>query len=648
MSVSAYREEISSQIPAAQLLINLGWQYLTPAEALALRGGKERNVVLTGVLEPWLRGHNQIRTKGQAHAFSDANIGEALDRLVNEPLQSLIVTNERIYELLTLGTSMTQTIDGDRKSYALHYIDWQHPEHNVFHVTEEFSVERQGSHQTRRPDLVLFVNGIPLVIIECKRPDLDLQGEKAVAEAVSQMLRNQDEGEIPQLFALVRLVNGNLAKGERRADIITTVINKFDQLARQKVADAGSNIFVLVDESHRSQYGTMHAKMQQVFPNACFIGFTGTPLTKAEKSTAKKFGDFIHKYPMRQAVADQAVVPLLYEGRIVEQNVDKDQLERWFERTTRHLSDEQKADLKRRMSSSEAINATEQRIKEIAYNIAEHYIKNWRGTGFKAQLASASKRIGLKYLRYLKAEGIQVALVVSPPDTREGHEEVGEEAPEVQVFWKQMMDRYGSEETYNREVVASFGRADGIEILIVVDKLLTGFDEPRNTVLYIDKPLKEHTLLQAIARVNRLFERKDFGHIIDYRGVLGELNEAMNLYDALAEYDAEDIAGTMANVGAEIARLPQLHSDLWAVFTGVANPNDREALERHLEPEDRRQRFYEALTDFAQTLRVDLSSVTFYETTPEARIQHYKDDLRFFHHLRQIGRCRTGESGGGY
>src|SRR5262249_42742309 len=153
--------------------------------------------------------------------------------------------------------------------------------------------------------------------------------------------------------------------------------------------------FVLVDESHRSQYGAMHAKMQQVFPNACFIGFTGTPLTHAEKSTAKRFGDFIHKYPMRQAVADQAVVPLLYEGRIVEQDVDKQQLERWFERTTRHLSAEQKADLKRKMSSGEAINATEQRIKEIAYNIALHYEQQWKGTGFKAQLACPSKRVGL-------------------------------------------------------------------------------------------------------------------------------------------------------------------------------------------------------------------------------------------------------------
>jgi type I restriction enzyme R subunit len=844
MSANAYREEISSQLPAVQLLVNLGWHYLTPAEALALRGGKERNIVLIGVLEPWLRGHNQIRTRGQTHAFTDTNIREALERLINEPLQSLIVTNERLYELLTLGTSLTQTIDGDRKSYPLHYIDWQHPERNVFHVTEEFSVERQGSHQTRRPDLVLFVNGIPLAVIECKRPDLETQGEKAVAQAVSQMLRNQEEGEIPHLFAysqllialsgndalyattatpkkfwaiwreegaheplihdlinrplssavqahlynwreyaagirthfaalgerlpttqdrllyallrpqrllelvsqfivyddglkkiaryqqyfaikatidrvahhnaqgtrtggviwhttgsgksltmvmlakavalhpniqnprvvlvtdrvdlddqlwgtfkacgksvaraadgahLMRLVKNELRQGEQRADIITTVINKFDQLARLQVADASSNIFVLVDESHRSQYGSMHAKMQQVFPNACFIGFTGTPLTKDEKSTAKKFGDFIHKYPMRQAVAGQAVVPLLYEGRIVEQNVDKDQLERWFERTTRHLNDEQKADLKRRMSGSEAINATEQRIKEIAFNIAEHYQKHWRGTGFKAQLASASKRIGLKYLRYLKAEGIDAALVISSPDTREGHEEVGEEAPEVQSFWKQMLDRYGSETAYNREIIASFGRPDGIEILIVVDKLLTGFDEPRNAVLYIDKPLKEHTLLQAIARVNRLCEGKEFGHIIDYRGVLGELNEAMNLYDALAEYDAEDVAGTLTDVAGEIARLPQLHSDLWAIFTGV-NQNDREAIERHLEPDDRRQRFYDALTAFAQTLRVALAAVSFYETTPEARIQRYKDDLRFFHQVRQSIKVRFAEA----
>jgi type I restriction enzyme, R subunit len=841
----AYREEISSQLPALQLLITLGWQYLTPNEALALRSGKEANVVLTGVLEPWLRANNQISYKGQRHAFSDASIREALERLINEPLQSLIPTNARLYELLTLGTSLPQAIDGDRKSFSLHYIDWQHPERNSYHVTDEYTVERQGSHSTRRPDIVLFVNGIPLVVIECKRPDLDLHGEKAVAEAVSQMIRNQDAHEIPRLFAysqlllalsandalyattgtpkkfwslwreegasaaavqalinrpldaavqaklydwrplarpirqhfatlgqrlpteqdqllyallrpprllelayqfivfdggikkiaryqqyfaiqatinrvahrnaqgtrtggviwhttgsgkslamvmlakalalhpgianprvvlvtdridldrqiyttfhacgkavvqaangkqLVRLVTGKLNRGEQRGDVITTVINKFDEAARQKAKDDGINIFVLVDESHRSQYGAMHAKMQQVFPNACYIGFTGTPLTKAEKSTAKRFGDFIHKYPMRQAVADHAVVPLLYEGRIVEQTVDKAQLERWFERTTRHLSDEQKTDLKRKMSSGEAINATEQRIKEIAYNIALHYEQGWQGTGFKAQVACPSKRVALKYLRYLRENEIDCALVISAPDTREGHADVGEDVPEVQRFWQQMLDRYGSEEAYNREIIASFAEPDGIEMLVVVDKLLTGFDEPRNTVLYIDKPLKEHTLLQAIARVNRLAERKEFGYIIDYRGVLGELNEAMNLYDALAEYDAEDIAGTFADVREEIAKLPQIHSDLWAIFEGVANKQDIEAMQRHLAPEDRRQRFYEALTEYARVLKVALSSVQFYEATPEARIGRYKEDLRLFHHLRQSVRVRYAEA----
>lgn len=845
----AYLEEISSQLPAIQLLIQMGWTYLPPAEALYLRGGRTRNVILTGILEPWLRANNHIAYKGERHPFSDGNISEAIAKLVDEPFQSLVPTNKILTELLTLGTSLTQTIRGDRKSYSLDYIDWQHPERNVYHVSDEFSVEMRGSHTTRRPDIVLFVNGIPLVVIECKRADKEHHGEKAIALGIQQLLTYQSEGEIPHLFAtsqlllavspndalyattgtdkkfwavwretdpaaehletiveehinrplspgdgsrlydwrdyagpirqhfaqlghrlpseqdrtlyallrparllelayqfivfddgvkkiaryqqyfaiqetikrvvhrnaqgtrtggviwhttgsgksltmvmlakalalhpnvpnprvvlvtdrvdlddqiygtfhacgksvaqaqsgkhLVRMVTGKLGKGERATDVITTLINKFEEAARQKVSDDGINTFVLVDESHRSQYGSMHAKMQRVFPHACYIGFTGTPLTKKEKSTAEKFGSFIHKYPMRQAVVDNAVVPLLYEGRIVEQDVDKAQLERWFERTTRHLSDDQKADLKRKMSRSEAINATAQRIQEIAYNVALHYEQNHRGTGFKAQLATPSKAIGVTYLNYLREYGVDAALVISPPDSREGQDEVDGALPAVQLYWKRMMERYQSEEAYNREILSSFGRADGIEILVVVDKLLTGFDEPRNRVLYVDKPLREHTLLQAIARVNRLAEGKDFGYIIDYRGVLGELNQAINLYDALADFDAEDIAGTFADVSEEIGRLPQLHSDLWAIFAPVANQRDREQMERHLEPEDRRARFYEALTAYARALQVALASVQFYTNTPEERIQVYKDDLAFFHNLRRSAQLRYAET----
>ena len=660
-------------------------------------------MVLTDVLRAWLTANNGITFKGQHHAFSTANIDLALQQLLDEPYAGLICTNEKLYERLTLGVSLKQTIDGDSKSFSLHYIDWQHPERNVFHVSDEFVVERTRSFQTRRPDIVCFVNGIPLVVIECKRPDKSSEGESSLVEGVSQMLRNQRDDEIPQLFVLAHLllaINTNgalyattgtprkfwatwqeegaaalaaalhgaintrltvaervkrydhreqghwvrqyfetLAAGDERlatvqdqtlyhllrparlleliyqflvfdggikkiaryqqyfavkatinrvahlnqdgqrsggiiwhttgsgksltmvmlakalslhpaitnpkvilvtdrvdldlqlynifracgknvvqaqsgkhllelvklpsADIIATVIDKFETVANEKVSDPNPNIFVLVDESHRSQYGTTHAKMRRVFPNACYLGATGTPLLKKETTTAAKFGDFIHKYPMRQAVADHAVVALLYEGRLVELEPDQASIDRWFERVTKELSEEQKVDLKRKFSRQGEVNKAEQRLQQIAYAITEHYVANHQGTGRKAQLAAPSKLIALKYKEYLDEFGeVDSTVVISSPDTREGNDSVDDEnLPRVQAFWKRMMAQYKSEEAYNREILAAFGREDEVELLIVVDKLLTGFDEPRNSVLYIDKPLKEHGLLQAIARV---------------------------------------------------------------------------------------------------------------------------------------------------
>ncbi len=298
------------------------------------------------------------------------------------------------------------------------------------------------------------------------------------------------------------------------------------------------------------------------------------------------------------------------------------------------------------MSRGEEINKTEQRLQLIAYDITEHYVQNFKGTGFKAQLAAPSKRVALKYKQFLDDFGqVTSEVLISPPDTREGHDEVDNtKDPELEAFWKRMMERYKTEEAYNREIKADFARRDGVEILIVVDKLLTGFDEPRNTVLYIDKFLREHSLLQAIARVNRLLEGKDFGYIVDYRGVLGELNEAMQTYNALEGYDAEDVAGAVTDMSQEVDKLPQRHSDLWAVFNEVPNKKDTEALERFLEPEDKRQQFYEALTNFARSLKVALSTVAFYENTPEGRINTYKADLKFFHHLRLSVKQRYAEA----
>jgi len=845
MSSPSYHEELISQIPAARLLVSLGYNYLTPQQALGLRGGSERNVVLTGVLEEWLKSHNGYKVKGGNHSFTDNAVSEAVRRITDVSLNDgLVRANESIYDLLTLGISLPQTVDGDTRHYSLRYIDWEHPENNLYHITEEFVVEREGSHQTRRPDIVCFVNGIPLAVIECKRPDLQTaDGGLPYEEAISQHLRNQKEGEIRHLFAysqlliavstnhatyatagtpkkfwstwreedpashesrclplinqplppeindsfydwregsewvrhefadkgerlpteqdrailslfdparlleltyqfilfdggikkitryqqyfavkatIERVANLN-AQGERtggviwhttgsgksltmvmlakalalhpnvtnprvilvtdrinldnqifktfqncgktiikagsgkhllelvksdKADIIATVINKFETVADEKIQDENTNVFVLVDESHRSQYGLIHSKMKQVFKKACYIGFTGTPLTKGEKATALKFGSFIHKYPMRQAVDDKAVVPLLYEGRLVELNPNQAQLDRWFECHTVGLSTEQKADLKRKMSREDVVSDADRRIMEIAYNLSEHFARNFKDkqSGFKAQLATASKAMALRYKKYLDECGLLTSeIVISAPDTREGHEDTeSENIPEIQQFWKRTMERFKSEDAYNREIIADFSRADGVDLLIVVDKLLVGFDEPRNTVLYIDKPLKDHAILQAIARVNRLFEGKEFGFVMDYRGILGELNEAIQTYDALADFEAEDVTGTIADVAAEVEKLPQRHSNLWAVFQGV-NTKDPEAMERFLEPEDQRQVYYDALTAYARSLKVALSSTVFYETTPEQRIQTYKRDLKFFHNLRMSVKLRYAE-----
>lgn len=842
MAAHEYLEDLSSLLPAVGLLNQLGYQYLTPSQNLALRGGRTSKLILESVLREQLRKFNSITFNGQHYAFSDSNIQKALQALTDIPFDSLMNTSEQVYDLLTLGKSLEQTIDGYTKSFSLHYIDWQHPENNVYHVCDEFVLERRHSKQTRRPDIVLFVNGIPLAVIECKRPDL----KDATEEGISQHLRNQRTDEIPELFTYAQilitvsqnkalygttgtpakfwaiwkeedqhdqekhlhgLVNQALSEnlksrlfaerderqrrtmetvwqaGERlpspqdkaihsllrperlleliyqyivfdnkekkigryqqyfavgatldrvtqrkgdtqrpggviwhttgsgksltmvmlakalvlapdipnpkivlvtdridlddqiyktfhacgkpvvqaktgehlieliahnKASIITTIIDKFESASRKrKISDASSNIFVLVDESHRSQYGVSHAKMQNVFPNACYIGFTGTPLLKKEKTTAAKFGGFIHKYTMNQAVADGAVTPLLYEGRMSELHGDKAQIDKWFERITKDLTNEQKADLKKKFRREEELSKSDQRLAEIAYDIGQHFKNNYRGTGKKGQFAVSSKAMALRYKKYFDEFGdVTTEVVISPPDTREGNKTVDEDALEdVQVFWKAMMAKYGNDEKYQESIINAFKYSDDPEILIVVDKLLTGFDAPRNSVLYLDKRLKEHNILQAIARVNRLFEGKDYGLIIDYRGIFGELNEAIDTYAALENegFDPEDVEGTLTDISEEIKLLPQRHTNVWEVFKAVENQKDLEAMQRHLEPEDRRQRFYEVLSLFAKTLQLALANAKFQDETPEKKIARYKDDLKYFLNLRQAVKQRFGE-----
>ncbi len=820
------REDDVSQLPALHLLQNLGFIYLSPSEALSLRGGRKSNLLLEPVLLERLAFFNRIEKRGQTHAWSETNLREAVRALKSIPFSGLLHTNSLLTDLLLLGKALPQNIDGDTKSHTLHYIDWNPAtwrQNNVFHVTEEFEVEDAVSGALRRPDLVLFVNGIPFAVIECKRLEI------GVGEAVSQTVRNQKSDEIPSLFTFAQLVGGvamsearyattgmpagkwsrwreddapeleslvrkplsNAAKdklfalrthksrrqfesvettrlvseqdrllfclfrpdrllelardftlfeagqkkiaryqqffvvknaveriqkraaddptrggvvwhtqgsgktltmvmlakaiarlelprtqivlvndrieldgqilrtfegchmdvvraptgpqlpvilGSGKSQIVTTVINKFESAVAAGLKLDNPNIFVFVDESHRSQFNIFHARMKQALPRGCYIGFTGTPVETRDKKTIAKFGGLIQPvYPIRQAVEDEAVVPLIYEGRDVPQSVEGDALDRWFERVTKDLSGQERADLKRKFSTADQLGKVETRVQEIALDISDHWATNWRGTGFKGQLVAPDKKTALLYKQFLDEIGqVSSEVLISRPDTREGHTETDEsEVPPVQAHWKKMMDRFGSDEAYNDQIVAAFKNTGDPEILIVVSKLITGFDAPLNTVMYLTRPLEGHTLLQAIARVNRLSEGKEFGYILDYRGVLGQLNKALKFYDELARYDYDpaDVEGTVIDIAALLKDLPARHAEVWTLFAGV-NADDSEAMETHLSEPARRDDFYERLSAFARSLKVARSSARFLDETDEKTQTRYGRDLKFWVDLR--------------
>lgn len=843
MNSFVFNEKYLSQIPALQLLLNLGFEYLTPAEALAGRGGRQSNVLLEEILRGQLKKLNRIQYKGGSYLFSEENVQTAIQRLKNIKYDGLQRTNEAIHDLLTLGVALEQAVEGDLKSFTLQFIDWRNPANNVYHVSAEFAVERTRSRDTARPDIVLFINGIPFAVIECKSP------KEEVAQAVSQTIRNQRDEYIPALFTYVQLVIGinknegkyatvgapakfwagwkediadellapllemplpervkaslfdvafadlgvredpapymvgrqstaqdrllyalcrpqrllemafeytvfdggvrkiaryqqffavkkiiervkqRDAEGRRqggivwhtqgsgksltmvmlaralaldtdirtprvvlvtdrvdldkqlgntfaacglapqradtgrhlleliaedKAHIVTTLVHKFDKaLSGKRFQDDSADIFVLVDESHRTQLGMFAARMRQMFPRACYLGFTGTPLLAKEKSDVGKFGGIIDTYAIDQAVRDQAVVPLLYEGRLVELEQDQKAIDLWFERHTQGLTTAQKADLKKKYARASMLNEADRVIYMRAFDISAHFRQTWQGTGFKAQLVAPSKVAALKYKAYLDELGeVSCDVVISPPDEREGFEETDaeESTDEVVAFWQRMMKRYGNEEEYNKQIVNQFKFGDAPEILIVVSKLLTGFDAPRNAVIYLTKELREHTLLQAIARVNRIYDDdegrkpKDFGYIVDYAGVLGELDKALTTYSALEGFDEADLKGALTSINDEVAKLPQRHADLWDIFKTVQNKKDEDAYEMLLADDKLRDAFYERLSDYAKTLAIALSSSEFVTNTPDEKQRAYKNDLRKFQNLKAAVKLRYAEA----
>ena len=212
---------------------------------------------------------------------------------------------------------------------------------------------------------------------------------------------------------------------------------------------------------------------------------------------------------------------------------------------------------------------------------------------------------------------------------------MNEDKDREDAYFDAMIDKYGDLKRFEKSVITQFKKREHPEILIVVAKLLTGFDAPNNTILYLCRSLKEHTLLQAVARVNRVYAGKDYGYIIDYYGNLENLDNALSTYSGLADFDESELEGALTNLNDEVKKLPQAHSDLWDIFRTLKDKNlEPTAYEELLSPEDVRNKFYEKLSHFARLLKMALSSVEFVNNTAAKKIDMYKKDAQFFLKLR--------------
>lgn len=834
----------TSHLPALQLSVALGYQYLSPAEALALRGGRESVVLLEGVLRQWIKDNNAVYHGGKQHQLSDDSVSSAVRKLRDiNASQGLVEQCKEVFELLTLGTSEPVIIEGSKKSPSVQYINWVDPSKNVYHVTEEYAVQRYQMRNTYRPDVVLCVNGIPLVVMECKSPHVN----DAMGEAISQHLRNcaadgirslyryaalslaltmQDARygcgttkaefyavwreqytalEQDQLTALVsrkwsaaeahslatQHSNATLAQfnitvyeerqvtaqdkllyslcrperlldfvryftlfehHERKAaryqqyfvvkrtldkvsaispetgkrsggviwhtqgsgksltmvmltrllallpglkdskilvvtdrtdlddqikgtlkncdvasvrahsgkhlaqllksagrEVITTLVHKFNQVCEQEQVYPSADIFILIDEAHRTQYGNLAGAMDEVFPNACKIAFTGTPLFKSEKHTAKTFGGIIDPvYSIRDAVADKAVVPLMYEARHVKQQIVGQPLDYFAEKAATPYTPYEVKRVQQSFENISTIIRSEGFVEACVHDIIDHFTANIT-PGFKGQLVAPDKETAVKYWRkFGELKSIMADLVISAPDNRVGHEDAFlADPPPVQAFYKGMMDKYNKDHAlYEKTLIDQFKHSEESRIIIVVDKLLTGFDVPRNQVLYLARQLKEHTLLQAIARVNRLCAGKEYGYIVDYVGNLTNLADAFTIYDDLikAGFEQDDLEGTLTDLYQEAEKVVQAHDVLRGLFKTLKNSQDLEAYSSHLYDKAIRHDFYTKLSTFARLLKLALSSKRWCEAVGIEGQAFYKKEVAFYLKLREAVKIRYGDS----
>ena len=425
---------------------------------------------------------------------------------------------------------------------------------------------------------------------------------------------------------------------------ITTTIQKFQETDEDgniikvskeevEVVSEKENLFVMVDEAHRSQYGFLAGFMRQALKNAKFIAFTGTPIDTEQKSTLGNFygGSYLDIYNIRQAVEDGATLPILYEDGIPELYVEKELLEKQFNCFFENESEEKKAKLKQEATSLEKQMTGKQRIKRIAEHIIKHYRDKIYPDRYKGMVVCYNRKAAIAYKKAfdeLKEAGkhgfnTRVVMSFSPKNDPAEYNKIATPDHEIKQAIENFKLPFGDEGNLSKAGKTQFNND---ALMIVSDMMLTGYDVPVAMVMYLDKPLKAHNLLQAIARVNRTRGSKPAGLIVDYCGITDHLVAAMEVFGG--ELEPGDV---MVNINEEITRLKNRHSRLVAFFQplGIDRTQNRQAYIdkafQYLEPVDIRDEFKDLLKKFNKSLNIVL---------PDEKALQYKDDFCLFNEIK--------------
>jgi type I restriction enzyme R subunit len=438
------------------------------------------------------------------------------------------------------------------------------------------------------------------------RTQLDEQLSSTFRDAQGETVLNADS--VASLKALLK---------KDSSDLVTAMVQKFQDAEKEggfTDLNPSDKIIVLADEAHRTQFGGLAMVINSALPNAPKIGFTGTPLLKTQKM-GTAFGGYIDQYKINEAVDDGATVRLLYEGRQVITDVSGESLDKLFDEYFSDFTKEQQQEIKKKYGVERAVREAPARIRWVCIDLLKHYREHIQPDGFKAMIVTGSRHAAALYKKTLDELNAPPSEVIISGD----HNDPAE------------LSQY-TDKVHQKKVIADFTKPlkeNPTAFLIVKDMLLTGFDAPIAQVMYIDRKLQDHTLMQAIARVNRTYAGKSCGFVVDYHGLSDYLIEALELFSS------EDVEGTIQSLKDEIPKLKAAHTIAMGYFKGI-NSKDVDDYVLALKDEEVRSQFEIAFKRFAKQMNIVL---------PDVGASPFVPDLKFLGKVHNAARNRYRDEG---